>query len=160
MHSIFHPSTIKSSHFLVCNSCMYVYVWLPITPGEVHSDIRKISSLKALSSTGKGCPGKQLSHDLWRNLKGVQALCLGTWCSGGLGSVRFMFEFDDLNGLLQGKSFYDSVTLCITIQSQHLIFTNSHSNKQYRSVHCCPDISAAIAIVQCSLLGACAKLRF
>ena len=33
---------------------------------------------------------------------------LGTWFSGGLGSVRFMVGLDDLKGLFQSKWFYDS----------------------------------------------------
>ena len=34
---------------------------------------------------------------------------LGTWFSGGLGSVRFMVGLDDLKGLFQPKRFYDSM---------------------------------------------------
>jgi len=32
---------------------------------------------------------------------------LGTWFSGGLGSVRFTVGLDDLKGLFQPKLFYD-----------------------------------------------------
>ncbi|KAK4816497.1 hypothetical protein QYF61_017458 [Mycteria americana] len=35
--------------------------------------------------------------------------CLGTWCSGGLGSVRFTVGLDDLKGLFQPIRFCDSV---------------------------------------------------
>ncbi|KAK4812788.1 hypothetical protein QYF61_020573 [Mycteria americana] len=35
--------------------------------------------------------------------------CLGTWCSGGLGSVRFTVRLDDLKGLFQPIRFCDSV---------------------------------------------------
>ena len=35
--------------------------------------------------------------------------CLGTWFSGGLGSVTLMVGLDDLKGLFQPKRFYDSV---------------------------------------------------
>ena len=34
--------------------------------------------------------------------------CLGTWLSGGLGSVRLTVGLDDLKGLFQPKQFYDS----------------------------------------------------
>jgi len=33
---------------------------------------------------------------------------LGTWFSGGFGSVRLTVGFDDREGLLQRKYFYDS----------------------------------------------------
>jgi len=61
----------------------------------------KISSLKGLSSSGTGCPGQWWSHHPWRYLKDVQAWCLGTWFSGGLGSVRLMVGLDDLKDLFQ-----------------------------------------------------------
>ena len=35
--------------------------------------------------------------------------CLGRWLSGGLGSVRVTVGLDDLTGLFQLKSFYDSL---------------------------------------------------
>jgi len=35
--------------------------------------------------------------------------CLGTWFSGGFGSVRLMVGLDDLTGLFQHKLFYDSI---------------------------------------------------
>ena len=34
---------------------------------------------------------------------------LGTWFSGGLGSVRFMVGLDDLKSLFEPKSCYDSM---------------------------------------------------
>ncbi|KAK4817643.1 hypothetical protein QYF61_023233 [Mycteria americana] len=67
------------------------------------------TSLKGLSSIGRGCPGKWLSPHPWRYLKDVGMRCLGTWCSGGLGSVRFTGGFDDLKGLFQLIRFCDSV---------------------------------------------------
>jgi len=39
----------------------------------------KISSLKALSNTETGCPGKWWSHHTWRYLKDEQTWHLGTW---------------------------------------------------------------------------------
>jgi len=36
----------------------------------------------------------------------MQKWQLGTWFSGGLGSVRFTAGLDDLKGLFQPKSFY------------------------------------------------------
>ena len=35
--------------------------------------------------------------------KDVMTWCLGTWFSGGLGSVRFTVGLDDLKGLFQPK---------------------------------------------------------
>ena len=43
---------------------------------------------------------------------------LGTWFSGGLGSVRFMVGPDDLKGLFQPKYFCDSMILRENIQQQ------------------------------------------
>ncbi|KAK4816407.1 hypothetical protein QYF61_016724 [Mycteria americana] len=37
--------------------------------------------------------------------------CLGTWCSGGLGSVRFTVGLSDPKGLSQPIRFCDSVIL-------------------------------------------------
>ena len=37
--------------------------------------------------------------------------CLGTWFSGGLGSVRFTVGLDDLKGIFEPKRFYDSLRL-------------------------------------------------
>lgn len=34
---------------------------------------------------------------------------LGTWSSGGLGSVTFIVGLDDLKGFFQSKLFYDSL---------------------------------------------------
>ena len=65
--------------------------------------LRKMSSLKGLSSTGTGCPGKWLSHHPWRYLKDVQLWHLGTWFSGGLGSDRLKVGFNGLKGLFQPK---------------------------------------------------------
>jgi len=44
-------------------------------------------------------------------LKTAQTLCLATWLSGGLGSVKFMVGLNDLKGLFQPKRSYDSVLL-------------------------------------------------
>jgi len=58
-----------------------------------------------------GCPEKWLSRHPWRYLKDVCMWQLGTWFSGGLGSVRLMIGPDDLKGLFQPKLFYDWVEL-------------------------------------------------
>ena len=39
----------------------------------------------------------------------MQMWCLGTWFSGGLGSVTFKVGLDDLKGLFQPKLFYESM---------------------------------------------------
>ncbi|KAK4818318.1 LOW QUALITY PROTEIN: hypothetical protein QYF61_010780, partial [Mycteria americana] len=73
------------------------------------------TSLKGLSSTGTGCPGKWLSHHPWRYLKDVWMRCLGTSYSGGLGSVRFMVGLDDLKGLFQPIRFCDSDSVIVSL---------------------------------------------
>jgi len=42
---------------------------LRLHQGRFRLDIRRISSLKGLSSIGTGCPGKWWSHHPWRYLK-------------------------------------------------------------------------------------------
>ncbi|KAK4818411.1 hypothetical protein QYF61_012332 [Mycteria americana] len=69
---------------------------LKLRQGRFRLDIRNFSSLKGLSSIGTGCPGKWLSRHPWRYLKDVWMRCLGTWYSGGLGSVRFTVGLNDL----------------------------------------------------------------
>jgi len=41
--------------------------------------------------------------------------CLGSWFSGGLGSVRLALGLNDLEGLFQRKQYYDSMILTIII---------------------------------------------
>jgi len=60
-----------------------------------------ISSPKGLTSFGTGCPGNWLSHHQWGYLKDVYTWYLGTWFSGGLGTVRFMVGLNDLRSLFQ-----------------------------------------------------------
>ena len=54
-------------------------------------------------SIGTGYPGKWLRHHPWRCFKDLLTWRLGTWFSGGLGSVCFMVGLDDLKGLFQPK---------------------------------------------------------
>jgi len=61
----------------------------------------KISSPEGLSSIRAGGPGKWWGHHPWGNLKDVEMWRLGTRFSGGLGSAKFMVEFDHLKGLFQ-----------------------------------------------------------
>jgi len=42
--------------------------------------------------------------------------CLGTWSSGGLGTVRFVVGLD-LKGLFQPKWFYDSICVHVWIDT-------------------------------------------
>lgn len=58
----------------------------------------KISSLKGLTSTERDCPGKCLSHHPWRYLKDLD-VWLGTWFSGGLGTVRLTVGLIDIKAL-------------------------------------------------------------
>ncbi|KAK4830328.1 hypothetical protein QYF61_010092 [Mycteria americana] len=74
---------------------------LKLRQGRFRKFLKKLgnfSSLKGLSSIGTGCPGKWLSRHPWKYLKDVWMRCLGTWYSGGLGSVRFTVGLDDLKG--------------------------------------------------------------
>ena len=71
--------------------------------GQGRFRLGNISSLEGLSSTGTGCPERWWSHHPWRYLKDVYTWCLGTWFSGGLGSVRFTVVLNDLKGLFQPK---------------------------------------------------------
>ena len=83
------------------------------TRGGLDWIIEKNSSLKGFSSIGTGCLGKWSSHHPWRNLKDVQIWHLGTWFSGGLGSVRFTVGLNVLKGLFQPKWFCDSINSAI-----------------------------------------------
>jgi len=77
--------------------------------GGLHWMLENDSSPKGLTSTGRGCLGKWLSHHSWRYLKDVWKWHLGTWFSGGLDSVRLEYGLNDLKGLFQPKLFYDSI---------------------------------------------------
>ena len=56
-------------------------------------------------------PREVVESPSWRYLKDVQMWCLGTWFSGGLGSIRLTLGLDDLKGPFQPKWFYDSMIL-------------------------------------------------
>jgi len=75
---------------------------LQLHQGRFQLGIRKnFFTKKGLSSIGMGCPGKWWSHHPWRYLHDLEIWCLGTWFSGGLGSVRLMVGLSDLKGLFQ-----------------------------------------------------------
>ncbi|KAK4809894.1 hypothetical protein QYF61_023381 [Mycteria americana] len=76
--------------------------------GDLDWILGNFTSPKGLSSIGPGCPGQWWSRHPWRYLKAVWMRCLGTWCSGGLGSVRFTVGLHDLKGLFQPIRFCDS----------------------------------------------------
>ena len=52
--------------------------------------------------------------------------CLGTWFSGGLGSLRFMVGLNDVKDLFQPKRFYDSKQFC-----DNLIPSKTRTNLLY-----------------------------
>ncbi|KAK4817088.1 hypothetical protein QYF61_027919 [Mycteria americana] len=76
----------------------------------------KISSLKGLSSIGTGFPGKWLSHHPWRYLKDVSMWCLGTWFSGGLGSVSILIWKLRKHGLKEQTVKWNEN--CLDLQAQ------------------------------------------
>jgi len=81
--------------------------------GEVYIRYwEKISSLKGLSSTETGFPGRWLSHHPWRCLKNGWMCYFGVWLSrhGGVGLTGGL---DDLRGLFQPMTlrFYDFMIL-------------------------------------------------
>ncbi|KAK4821772.1 hypothetical protein QYF61_000833 [Mycteria americana] len=61
--------------------------------------------------------------------------CLGTWYSGGLGSVRFMVGLDDVKGLFQPIRFCDSLILLkYTVQCMLKVKANTWPQLDYN--HC------------------------
>lgn len=68
---------------------------LKLCQGIFRLAIRKTFFLEELPSTGTGCPGKWLSHHLWRYSKDMMWSLRMCFC-GGLVSVTFMVELNDL----------------------------------------------------------------
>ena len=81
---------------------------LKLHQGRFRLDIRKNFFTKRV---GTGCPGKWLTHHPWTYYKYMYMWCLGTWFSGGLGSIRFMVGLSDLQGFFQPEQFYDSIAV-------------------------------------------------
>lgn len=61
---------------------------------------RKISSLKGLSNTEKGCLRVVVKSPFLEVFKELWSWHLRTWSSGGDRGVRLKVELDDLRGLL------------------------------------------------------------
>ncbi|KAK4808471.1 LOW QUALITY PROTEIN: hypothetical protein QYF61_005788 [Mycteria americana] len=81
---------------------------LNLLQGRFRLDIRKfyftervMKQWNRLTREVVKSPSLEVLQDVWMR-------CLGTWCSGGLGSVRFTVGLDDLKGLF---SLYNSVIL-------------------------------------------------
>lgn len=68
-----------------------------------------VHSLKGLSGTGTGCPGKWWIHCSWRDLKAVWMWHLGMAVCDGLGSAGVVLGLGELRGFSQSKWFHDCV---------------------------------------------------
>jgi len=96
--------------------------------------VGKLASPKELSSIATVCPGMWLSDHPWIYLKDLEMWCLGTWFSGGLGSVRLMVGLSDLKVLFQPKWFYDSMIYraCSTSSSVSVVLVSrKHDNSTF-----------------------------